>query len=287
METNFSEFKAQVENWMDFCEKFYTIDTNRSYKSILFQLLKYISEQEYEKRKFNAEIVEKWLSYKLETGGSRRMWNSYLTCVRSFVNWRRRKYGLESDELGSESDIHKIPKLRVGRKMPRFLSEDEFQYALDCCENTIDRHILIFLSHTGIRKEEFRQLKWKDIDENLRFIRITNGKGRKSRLIPLNVTCREILDDYPRLADECSLQLAARYRGHEGSSYLCRRISDNNNMKRFGSHSLRRLLASRLMRKNVNIYKISKILGHTSIKTTEIYLHLDNSDIMDCLDCLD
>jgi integrase/recombinase XerD len=59
-------------------------------------------------------------------------------------------------------------------------------------------------------------------------------------------------------------------------------------MKKFGSHAIRHYFATELIRKGVNIYKVSKILGHASIKITEsIYVHLLPIDLLGITDVLD
>ena len=134
---------VQITKWLEYCKKSYSSDTNRCYKSIFKQLLLYIMDGESNSAEFNAEVVESWLTQKLESCGSRQTYNCYLTTIRSFCNWRLKKYGLKSD-------IKTIPKLKMNRKTPRVLSEAEFRFIVDYCELAIDKHILLFLGNTGI-----------------------------------------------------------------------------------------------------------------------------------------
>lgn len=104
----------------------------------------------------------------------------------------------------------------------------------------------------------------------------------------LNSTCKELLLKYRRGADNELLQIATRYPGPEGSSWLCRRISKNASIIRFGSHALRHYFATQLIRKGVSIYKVSRLLGHSSVQTTEsIYIHLLPLDLLGTTDVLD
>ena len=143
------------------------------------------------------------------------------------------------------------------------------------------------MGNTGLRREEFRNLKWSDIDSQLRFIRVS-GKGRKQRIVPLNETCREILKKYPHLSTNEYLQISRRYPGGEGSFWLCRRLSKHLGIPQFGVHAIRHYFATEMIKRGVNIYKLSKILGHNSVITTQnIYVHLLPFDLLGETDILD
>jgi integrase len=151
----------------------------------------------------------------------------------------------------------------------------------------MDRDILIWFANTGIRKEEFRNIKWCDIPTDMKFLRVT-GKGRKFRIVPLNNNCREVLRRYERLDDNQPLQITQRYPGKESASWLMKRIAMKIGIPRAGIHSVRHYFATKMIRRGVNIYKLSKILGHSQISTTEaIYIHLAPVDLLGITDVLD
>lgn len=271
------ELKTQIETWLDFCQRSYSVATCRVYKCVIRLLLQHVMDNG---QKLNSESIENFLDGKYKAGGSRKQFNHYLIIARSFCGWRQRKYGIESP-------ANSIPKIKEGKSMPRVLSPEEYKFIVDFVGEGMDRDILLFLGNTGIRKEEFRQLTWSCIDQQLKYIRVI-GKGRKTRVVPINVTVREILLKYKRLPDDQPLQIAAKYYGIEGSSWLCRRIHRKTGMKPFGSHALRHYFATQLIRKGVSIYKVSRLLGHASVKTTEsIYVHLMPIDLLGITDVLD
>lgn len=271
------ELKSQIDEWLSFCDRSYSVATCRVYKCVIGQLYRHI---ETDGRELSVAAIENFLDSKYRGGGSRREFNHYRNISRSFCNWRQRKYGIESPASS-------IPKIKEGKSTPRVLSEEEYKFIVDFVGEGMDRDILLFLGNTGCRKEEFRQLKWGDIDKQLKYVRI-HGKGDKMRVVPINATVREILQKYQRLADSEALQISARYPGIEGSSWLCRRICRKTGMRKFGSHALRHRFATELIRKGVSIYKVSKILGHSSIKITEsIYIHLLPIDLLGITDVLD
>ena len=269
--------KTQVEEWLDFCERSYSTATCRVYACVIGQLLRHVSQNG---QKLTGESIETFLDGKYKAGGSRKQFNHYRNIARSFCGFRQRKYGIESPATN-------IPKIRAGRTSPRVLSPEEYKFIIDFVGEGMDRDILLFLGNTGIRKEEFRQLTWSCIDPQLKFIRVI-GKGDKIRVVPINATVREILLKYKRLPDNERLQISGKYYGIEGSSWLCRRIHRKTGMKPFGSHAIRHYFATELIRKGVSIYKVSRLLGHASVKTTEsIYIHLLPIDLLGITDVLD
>ena len=110
----------------------------------------------------------------------------------------------------------------------------------------------------------------------------------KFRIVPLNENCREVLRRYKRLPDNQPLQITQRYPGKESASWMLRRIARKIGIPRAGIHSVRHYFSTKMMMRGVNIYMLSKILGHSSVATTEeIYLHLAPVDLLGITDILD
>jgi integrase len=246
------------------------------YHCVIEQLQNHIAQNG---QQLTSSSVEDFLDGKYKNGGSRREFNTYLIVTRSFCNWRQRKYEIESP-------VHKIPFIKEDPPKQRVLSEEEYQL---CLKNTrgMDNDIIQFFGNTGLRKSEFANLKWDNINQQLKFICIT-GKGRKQRIIPLNETCREVLKKYSRLTNNEFVQFCQRYPGTEGASWMCRKIAKKIGIPKFGVHAIRHYFATELIRKGISIYKVSQVLGHSSVITTEqIYIHLMPVDLLGITDVLD
>ncbi len=268
--------REHINEWLSFCRRSYSTATYDMYRCVIFMLFQYISQNG---QQLTSIAVENFLDNKFKNGGSRREFNTYLIVVRSFCNWRLKKYGIESP-------VHKISFIREDPPKQRVLSEEEYRLCLHAAKG-MDADILIFFANTGIRKEEFRNIRWGDIPMDMKFLRIT-GKGRKFRIVPLNENCREVLRRYKRLPDNQPLQFTQRYPGGESASWMLRRIAQKIGIPRAGIHSVRHYFATSCIRKGINIYKLSKILGHSSVATTEeIYLHLAPVDLIGITDILD
>ena len=84
------------------------------------------------------------------------------------------------------------------------------------------------------------------------------------------------------------MQFSIQYPGMESVSWLIRRMTRKLNIPRAGSHALRHYFATKCIKKGLSIYKLSKILGHSNIQTTEqIYVHLAPCDLLGELDVID
>lgn len=268
--------KNQVNEWLFYCERTYAWSTLEMYTSVIKQLLNHIEQNG---QLLTSSAIENFLNEKYRNGASPRCFNAYLDVISSFCGWRKKKYGIENP-------TKKISPVRVMIVEPRVLSKKEFQFVVDYAHG-MDEDILIFLGNTGLRREEFRSLKWGCIDPNLKFIRII-GKGNKRRIVPLNFACIEVIEKYKRLEDDEYFQISQRYPGREGASWLCNRICQKTGMKKFRVHAIRHYFATELIRKGVSIYKVSKILGHSSVQITEqTYIHLVPVDLLGLTDCLD
>lgn len=270
--------REHINEWLSVCRRKYSVATCDMYRCVIFMLFRYISAND-NGQQLTAAVVEKWLAKKFDDGGSRREFNTYLIVVRSFASWRQQKFDIHSP-------VHEISFIREDPPKQRVLTEEEYQLCLKHARG-MDADILIWFANTGIRKEEFRNIRWGDIPMDMKFLRIT-GKGRKFRIVPLNENCREVLRKYKRLPDNQPLQITQRYPGKESASWLLRKIVKKIGIPRAGIHSMRHLFATKMIKRGVNIYKLSKILGHSSVATTEeIYLHLAPVDLLGITDILD
>ena len=120
----------------------------------------------------------------------------------------------------------------------------------------------------------YYRTKPASFSNDLRTVTIS-GKGRKRRTIPVNQTARDVLP---------VLQPASR-----NALWLqCNRLACRAGVRSFGPHSLRHYFATQLLLLGVPIAKVSKLLGHRSIRTTErCYSHILPDDLANCTDVLD
>ena len=200
------------------------------------------------------------------------------TVIRSFGNWYQSQFGVPNF-------VKDIAYIKEDAPNQRVLSPDEYDKVCSSIQGQ-KLNIIQFFGNTGLRREEFRKLIWDNVSPDLKLLTV-EGKGRKRRVIPLNATCKEILQRYQRFDGE-PIPFVLRYKGRNGLTQFCQKLAKRIGIPSFGTHALRHYFATQLIKKGINIYLLSKILGHSSVKTTErIYLHLVPTDLLGTTDILD
>ncbi len=158
----------------------------------------------------------------------------------------------------------------------RWLTEDEEHSLFKTLPKEYHSLVLIAL-HTGMRKSEQLRLRWSDVDFQNRHITIVKSKSGKSRHIPMNETVIDTLKSIPRMIHNPYV-----FYGRKPGEPLKNGVK-NSDWKKclkeagildFHWHDLRHTFASRLVMKGVDLYTVSKLLGHHSLKMTERYAHL-------------
>jgi integrase len=209
--------------------------------------------------------------------------NSNLTVVKSFCRWFSRVYDIPNPA----DKIDFLPEAPAER---RFFADDEYTKILAGCRDST-RDQFLFLSHTGLRASEFCNLRWIDIEPDFSSLSII-GKGRRRRTIPLNQTCRDILErlksgdrEYVFLSGNPNYQGLPLTRG--GLYNLCADVASRVGVPAFGPHSFRHWFATALLRRGLPIIKVSLLMGHSSTRLTQsTYAHILPGDLAGATDIL-
>lgn len=152
-----------------------------------------------------------------------------------------------------------------------------------------DRAILELLYATGIRNEELRSLKLQDVDRESGQVQVT-GKGTKERVVPVGRIALNWLTLYlqqarPRLVNGCDRGLLFLSRTGRQINGLNLNDVVHKHAKKAGlpeavtPHALRHTCATHLLRAGADIRHIQVLLGHSSLATTQIYTHVDITDL--------
>ena len=177
-----------------------------------------------------------------------------------------------------------IERPKRNKKLPIVLSVDEIQRMFDVCENKKHKVILALLYSCSLRVSELINLKWKHIDRSRMIINIIQAKGNKDRQVALNDKLILLLTEYWREFDskeyvlngQSSLQYSEKSVG-EVVKQLARKAGICN--KRVYTHLIRHTSATHMVESGVDINLIQKLLGHSNVKTTNVYLHISHNHI--------
>jgi integrase/recombinase XerD len=178
----------------------------------------------------------------------------------------------------------RIPRVQKGKKLPVVLSQQEIQAIFSATRNLKHRVVLMTIYSAGLRISEVVHLKVSDIDSQRMTIRVQQGKGQKDRYTLLSQRTLEVLRAYwkeyrpsgwlfPGKPETEPLSVSSVQRVFE-KVLLRARIK-----KPASVHTLRHSFATHLLEAGTDLYHIQRLLGHTSPKTTAIYLHLSRKNL--------
>ncbi|CAM3756853.1 site-specific tyrosine recombinase XerD [Flavobacterium gelidilacus] len=190
-------------------------------------------------------------------------------------------------------ELIEVPK--TGRKLPDTLSTieiDQLIAAIDLStpEGERNRAILETLYSCGLRVSELTNLKISDLFFEEGFIKVT-GKGNKQRFVPIGKTTEKYILLYKeQIRSHLNIQ-----KGFEDTLFLNRRgkqltramiftiikdLSVKINLKKtISPHTFRHSFATHLLENGADLRSIQLMLGHESITTTEVYMHLDRKHL--------
>lgn len=193
--------------------------------------------------------------------------------------------------LGREKQYYSIERPRKERKLPDILDKTEVQKIINSTENLKHKSILAVIYSAGLRRSELLNLKKEHIDSKRMLIKISAGKGKKDRYTTLSLKLLQLLREYYKQYQPNNWL----FEGPNGNAYSATSISKilkrsavkAGIKKRVHPHMLRHSFATHLLEQGTNLRLIQEILGHDSIKTTEIYTHISNTEIQNIKNPLD
>lgn len=179
----------------------------------------------------------------------------------------------------------RIPRTKMRKRLPEVLATSEIKELLKATTNLKHRTMLMTIYAAGLRVSEAANLKVNDIDSRRMVIRVRQGKGNKDRYT---------------LLSEVNLSLLRTYwKAYHPQIWLFPGVSSNQPIttrtiqkvfqtskekakitKNVSVHSLRHSFATHLLESGTDIYHIQRLMGHSSTKTTSIYIHLKQENML-------
>jgi len=194
--------------------------------------------------------------------------------------------------LGRKEIVEGIPRPRVARTLPIVLSMEEIEQFFDGIRSLKHRAILMTAYAAGLRVSEVISLQVVDIDSKRMMIRVDQGKGRKDRYVMLSTYLLSILREYWRAARPKGYLFPGTGKsGHitqQSVDSACKTAKRRSGLtKKMSLHTLRHSFATHLLENGTDVRTIQILLGHRSLKTTAIYLHVSQSMLQNTKSPLD
>lgn len=290
METNKNSYLEIIKRYVRYLklERNFSSNTIEAYRRDLAYLTEYASRQGLVLTEVQLMDLENFSAGLHDRGISARSQARILSGIRSFYNFMVLDGEMETDP----SELLPFPHL--GEHLPEYLSVEE----VDMMESSIDlskwegqrnKAIVEMLFSCGLRVSELVNLKKSDIFEKEKFIRVY-GKGNKERLVP--ISSKAINELHYWYLDRNLMKIKS---GEEDYVFLNRRgahltrtmilimvkqvAADAGIKKTISPHTLRHSFATALLRGGADLRAIQVMLGHEDIGTTEIYTHVETSDL--------
>ncbi len=170
----------------------------------------------------------------------------------------------------------KILKEEENNKRDRWLTADEERRLLENCPEWLSE-IVVFALNTGLRQNELLSLEWPRVDLSRKTILIQETKNGKPKTLPLNTIALGVLEQRSKVGSIKNVLVFFSRKGTKINvctlSSTFKNRAEGAEIKNFRFHDLRHTFATRLVQAGVDLYKISKLLGHEDIKMTQRYSH--------------
>lgn len=280
-----------IEDFKDYLsvERRVSTATVQVYASEVARYLIYLEKTDNTARQASLQDVESYLVCRSrESTLSPRTQARNISALRSFHRF------LSNSEIREDNPLELITMPKLPARLPKSVSIDSVEQLLE----VIDAHsplgirdIALFelIYSCGLRVSEACFLKLGDYREAERTLRVV-GKGDKERLIPIGMPAVEALRRY---LDEARPRLLGNHI-HERRLFIGRRgkpLTRALVWKRFKSycatsgidanvHTLRHSFASHVLRGGADLRSVQELLGHSDIRTTQIYTHTDTEDLL-------
>ncbi len=177
------------------------------------------------------------------------------------------------------------------QRLPKVISKEEILTMIRLTKNIKHKCIIELLYSAGLRRSELLNLKVKDIDSKRMIISIEKAKGNKDRQTILSKTVLKDLRKYFKQYKPNKYLFEGQHKEQYSSSSVLqivkRAAKQSNIIKPVTPHMLRHSFATHLLEEGTDIRIIQSLLGHNSIKTTEIYAHVANHQIINIKNPLD
>ena len=270
-----------IEEYLGFVACNFAAKTLQVYRAALRQLLTFLGDIPL------SDISSKHLDlYKIERTREVRAAtvNIEIRAFRAFFNCLRRW------EIIVKNPCDGIREIRTAEGVPAYLRQDELRLLLASVKDHWLKDIITFAAMTGVRLGELLNITRDDVNLNACQICIRSSKsyrvkGGKMRVIPLNQDAVDVLRG--RRGKEGVIFQGIKG-GRASANFVSRKFREAARRAgvepRIHFHSLRHTFASLLVERGVSLYQVQHLLGHSSARVTEIYAHLQASDMHTLVD---
>lgn len=250
--------------------------TLRRYQPELEKLVAFLNKKLYEVSPYDLRL---YLSlYKEQRKISNRTLENMRKTISAFFSW------LHDEGVITQNPARAVKQIKYDKIVRKPFSAVDREKLKNVCCQLRDLALTEFLYASGLRVSEIVSLDRTSIDFVTREATVI-GKGGKERRFYLSEVCAEYLRQYlnSRCDDNAALFVGTKspYRRltKEGVEYIVKDLGRRAGVSNVHPHRFRRTLATDLVRKGVPIQDVARILGHSDLRTTQVYVSLDQETV--------
>jgi site-specific recombinase XerD len=185
-----------------------------------------------------------------------------------------------------------LPRMKRPEKLPVILDKEEVKRLFGATANLKHRTILMLAYSAGLRLSEVAYLKVSDIDAARMTVRVREGKGKKDRYTILSKVALENVIAYLRRYRPTAWLfpsvISDKPIGKGAITQMIRKVWKRSGIAKPATmHSLRHAFATHLVEEGTDIRRVQLLLGHRSLKTTALYLHVSRKELSNIISPLD
>lgn len=280
-------FLPEFESYLTL-ERGMSDNTRQAYLSDVCHLLEFFDEKGINPIESEEEHLHEFLSALHDIGIGPRSQARILSGIRCYFKFLKLSGHIENNP----TDLLESP--RLGRHLPDVLSTEEIDMMIeqipDDKDESLRNHAIIeTLYGSGLRVSELIDARLSRLNMEDGFL-IVEGKGSKQRIVPISPTSLDLIRQYLpqrsqlKIKSDASDIIFLNRRGGKMSRvmvfYIIRDLAAAAGiLKKVSPHTLRHSFATHLLEGGASLRVIQELLGHESLETTEIYVHLDRSHL--------
>ncbi len=255
--------------------------TQRAYRGDVAHYEEFLERKNADALSATPDHAKAYMADLARKGLSPRSTARRLSALRQFHRF------LVSERRSQTDPFASVDAPKIGRPLPKILSEDETQKLIDTARAKADTRLvcaLEILYGSGLRISELAGLKLSALSRDGRFL-IVRGKGDKERLVPLSGPARDsiaawrLVRDDKKFKNSPYLFPSRAEAGHMTEARFYQALKElapeaGIEPKRLSPHVLRHAFASHLVDRGADLRAVQAMLGHADIATTQIYTHV-------------
>ena len=275
-----------VKNYLDYLlyQKNYSEHTINGYEEDITFFKNYLEKEKVNYKDVDYSFIRSFYNYMEDKKYSKNTISRKISSIRSFYKYLARNSIISYNPFS----LTKGPK--KDKLLPKFLYYNELEDLFNACDldsilGIRDRLILEMLYATGMRVSELESVNISDINFGDNSIKIL-GKGNKERIVYFGEYAREILDLYLKKRKDNKDALFINNKNDRltarGVRYILNKIVDKTSLNtKISPHMLRHSFATHLLNEGCDLLSVQELLGHESLRATQVYTHVTNDRLKD------